>query len=152
MKIEKYLKFADKYVDYWVWFIGVGAMFGSLILSDIMNLPPCLLCWWQRIFMYPIAFIMSVGILRKDKSAVYYVLPLAVVGFITAFYHSLLQWHVIEETVVNCSANGNVSCAESDLTLFGFVTIPFMSFISFGAILLALAIRIYLLRKAVKPE
>lgn len=150
MKIEKYLKIADNYVDYWVWFIGVGAMFGSLILSDVMNLPPCLLCWWQRIFMYPIAFIMSVAILRKDRSGIYYALPLAVCGLITAFYHSLLQWHVIEETVVNCSANGNVSCAESDMTLLGFITIPFMSFVSFSGILLGIAIHIYLERKSEK--
>lgn len=152
MKIEKYLNVADKYVDYWVWFVSVGATFGSLILSDIMDLPPCMLCWWQRIFMYPIAFIMSVAILRKDNNGVYYVLPLALVGAVTAFYHSLLQWHVITETVVNCTANGNVSCADAEFSYLGFITIPFMSFISFAGILLGILIRIYLQRKASKKS
>ena len=150
MNIEKILKTIDRFVDYWVWFIGVGAMFGSLIYSDIMHLQPCMLCWWQRIFMYPIAFIMSVAILRKDKNGVYYVLPLALAGFFTAFYHSLLQWHIIEEAVINCSANGNVSCAKADVNYFGFITIPFMSFVSFAGILLAILIRLYLQNKANK--
>ena len=150
MNIEKYLKVADKYVDYWVWFVGVGAMFGSLILSDIMHLAPCMLCWWQRIFMYPIAFIMSVAILRKDKNGVYYALPLAIAGFFTAFYHSLLQWHVINEAVINCSVSGNVSCADAQINYFGFITIPFMSFVSFAGILLGILIRIYLQRTASK--
>jgi disulfide bond formation protein DsbB len=149
MKIQKLLLEVDaKYSDYIVWFIGTGAFVGSLILSEVEKFQPCLLCWWQRIFMYPIAFIMTVAILRKDKSAFYYVAPLSVVGMCIAFYHSLLQWGVIRETVLDCTAAANVSCTDAQINWFGFITIPFMSLVSFIGINAFVFLRIYLNRKA----
>jgi len=151
MKIQKLLLEVDaKYSDYFVWFVGTGAFVGSLILSEVVKFQPCLLCWWQRIFMYPIAFIMTVAILRKDKNGFYYVLPLSVIGMVIAFYHSLLQWGVIRETVLDCSAAANVSCTDAQIDWFGFITIPFMSFVSFLAINAFIFLRLYLNRKASK--
>ena len=151
MKIQKLLLEIDaKYTDYIIWFIGTGAFLGSLVLSEVVKFQPCLLCWWQRIFMYPIAFIMTVAILRRDKNAFYYVLPLSVIGMIIGFYHSLLQWGVIKETVIDCSAAANVSCTDAQINWFGFITIPFMSFVSFAVINVFIAIRLYLNRQADK--
>ena len=146
--IEKILNKVNSYTDYFVWFIGAGSMFGSLYFSEVEKLPPCMLCWWQRIFMYPIAFIMSVAILRKDPKAMYYVLPLSITGMIIAFYHTLLQWGVIKETIIDCSVNAAVSCTEVQINWFGFMTIPFMSFVSFLTINILFGLRIYLMRKA----
>lgn len=149
MKIQKLLLEADtKYGDYAVWFIGTGALIGSLILSEVEKFQPCMLCWWQRIFMYPIAFIMTVAILRRDKNAFYYVAPLSFIGMGIAFYHSLLQWGVIRETVLDCSLNGNVSCTDAQIDWFGFITIPFMSFVSFTVINIIIGLRFYLAKKA----
>lgn len=148
MKIQKLLSKLDSYSDYIVWFIGIGSLFGSLYFSEVMRLQPCMLCWWQRIFMYPTAFIMSVAILRKDPKVMYYILPLSITGMIIAFYHTLLQWGVIKETIVDCSINSAVSCTDVQINWFGFMTIPFMSFVSFLAINILFGLRIYLMRQA----
>lgn len=136
-----------KYLDYFVWFAGTGALIGSLILSEVAQYQPCLLCWWQRICMYPIAIIMTVAILVKDKKVFYYVVPFSAVGMVISFYHSLLQWGVIKEEVVDCSLNGNVSCLNAQIDWFGFITIPFMAFVTFSAINLAIGLRFYLQRQ-----
>lgn len=146
MKIKNTLIWANSYIDYGVWLIGIGSMFGSLYFSEVMKLPPCLLCWWQRVMMYPIAFIMSVAILRKDNKGIYYALPLAVTGWIMALYHSLLQWQIIKEDVLDCSVNAAVSCTDVQINLLGFINIPFMSLMAFSGVIMLIAIRYYNLR------
>src|SRR5579859_2546202 len=37
---------------------GVG---GSLFYADIAGFQPCLLCWWQRIFLYPQAILLLIA-------------------------------------------------------------------------------------------
>ncbi len=111
------------------WLVAIGASLGSMVLSEVMDLVPCALCWYQRIFMFPLAFILGVGVYRKDNNAAYYVLPLSLVGSMIAFYHSLLQWGIIEEAIKTCSIDS--SCAVPQINWFGFITIPFMSFLSF---------------------
>jgi len=151
MKIQKIAAEIDKnYTDYFVWFVATASMFGSLYFSEIMRLQPCMLCWWQRIFMYPTAFIMSAAILRKDPKVVFYILPISVPGMIIAFYHTLLQWGWIRETVVDCSINSAVSCTAVQINWLGFMTIPFMSFAAFLAINVLFGLRIYLMRQAKK--
>lgn len=152
MKIQTILKKLDGYADYFVWFIATGSLFGSLYFSEVMRLQPCMLCWWQRIFMYPTAFIMSVAILRKDPKVIYYVLPLSITGMIIAFYHTLLQWGIIKETIVDCSINSAVSCTDVQINWFGFMTIPFMSFVSFLAISVLFGLRLYLMHTSKKPK
>lgn len=133
--LESKLPNYQQYALYMVWFAGVGALIGSMAFSEIMNLIPCKLCWWERIFMYSIPFIATVGILRKDVKFVYYVFPLSVLGAVISGYHSLLQWGVIKEAVINCSLDGAVSCADPQINWFGFITIPFMAFVTFLAII-----------------
>jgi disulfide bond formation protein DsbB len=133
MKEKALLQFKkiDEYIPYGVWAISTLSVFGSLYFSEIMNLAPCKLCWWQRIFMYPIAVILSVAILKKDKKAFIYVLPLSIPGSLLAFYHTLLQAGVIKETLISCTIDGAVSCANKQINWFGFMTIPFMSMVAF---------------------
>lgn len=85
--------------------------------------------------MYSIPFIATVGILRKDAKFVYYVFPLSILGAVISGYHSLLQWGIIKEAVINCSLDGAVSCADPQINLLGFITIPFMAFVTFLAII-----------------
>jgi disulfide bond formation protein DsbB len=116
---------------YITWGIAAGALFGSLVLSEIAKLPPCDLCWWQRVCMYPLVFILTVGILKKDKQVAYYVLPLSILGLIVSFYHTLLQWGIINVSVTSCSLTSAVSCAKAQINWLGFITIPFMSMVCF---------------------
>ncbi len=128
------------------WVIALGAVIGSMGLSEILNLKPCALCWYQRIFMFPLAFVLGVGVYRKDNNSAYYALPLSIVGLVIAFYHTLLQWGIIKEVITTCSIDS--SCAEPQINWFGFITIPFMSFLAFTALTVLLSIHIRLLRKS----
>lgn len=132
--IEKYNKNYREIARYALWAVAAGALIGSLALSEIFDLIPCTLCWWQRTFMFPIAFVATVGVLRKDSNVGYYALPLAITGGIISFYHSLLQWGIIKETILDCSLTGAVSCSKPEIMWLGFITIPFMALVSFTTI------------------
>lgn len=112
------------------------AMVGSLYLSDIAGYPPCLLCWYQRIAMYPLVLIFIVGIRRGDKAAWYYAAPLAFIGWLISVYHNLLYFKIIPESIKPCQAG--ISCTTKYIEWFGFVTIPFLAFVGFSIILLAM--------------
>jgi len=114
------------------WVQSFAAMVGSLYFSQILQYPPCVLCWYQRIAMYPIVLIIPVGIFLKDKHLPYYVLPLSIIGVLIAAYHNLLYWNIIPEAITPCMAG--VSCTTQYIEWFGFVTIPFLSFMAFAAI------------------
>jgi disulfide bond formation protein DsbB len=106
---------------------------GSLFFSEIMELPPCALCWYQRVFMFPLVIILLVGLFPFDKSIIKFALPLAIAGWGFAFYHYLVYSGFIPESIQPCSQG--VSCSETYLDLFGFLTIPMLSLISFSIII-----------------
>lgn len=114
------------------WVVALVSMMGSLFFSNVLHFPPCVLCWYQRIFMYPLVLILGVGILRKDRNVAYYVLPLSVIGGVIALYHNLLYYNFIPESLAPCLTG--VSCTTKFIEYFGFVTIPFLSLMSFVVI------------------
>jgi len=120
------------------WIIASVSTLGSLFFSEIMELPPCTLCWYQRIFMFPLVLILLVGLFPFDKIIFKYALPLALAGWGLAFYHYLLYSGFIPESIQPCSQG--VSCSETYLDLFGFLTIPMLSLISFSTIVALLFI------------
>jgi disulfide bond formation protein DsbB len=101
-----------------------------------MELPPCALCWYQRVFMFPLVLIFLVGLFPFDRKAIKYALPVAIAGWGTAFYHFLLYSGFIPASIQPCSQG--VSCSETYLGLFGFLTIPLLSLISFSTIIVLL--------------
>ena len=124
------------------WLIAMAALFGSLFFSEVMDLKPCVLCWWQRIFIYPLAVLFLVGLFPQDKnvdrSVVRYTLPLAVIGLGFAIYHYLVYSGFIPESLQPCSEE--LSCAKINLELMGFITIPMLSIITYSAIIVLLLI------------
>lgn len=136
--MKKILAVVGKYrqwLPYLVFGVSLGALVGSLTLSELLHFVPCVLCWWQRIFIYPLVVITGVAILRKNDSWVDSTLVLSGIGGLVAFYHSLLQWGILPEKVAPC--NAVVSCITKQIDWFGFITIPFMSFVAFGIIFLS---------------
>lgn len=117
------------YLPYLAWIIALTSTLGSLFFSEILKYPPCTLCWYQRSLMYPLALIIPVGTLRRDKGLPSYVLPLTVLGLLIALYHNLLYFGVISESLAPCTAG--VPCTQRQLELLGFITIPLLSFSSF---------------------
>jgi len=120
------------------WLIAMAALFGSLFFSEVMGLKPCVLCWWQRIFIYPLAVLFLVGLFSLDRSVVRYTLPLAVIGLGFAIYHYLLYTGFIPESLQPCDKE--LSCAEINLELMGFVTIPMLSIFAYSGIIALLLI------------
>jgi disulfide bond formation protein DsbB len=120
------------------WLTVTSASLGSLFFSEIMELPPCSLCWYQRVFMFPLVVVLSMGLLPFDRRVLRYALPLSVLGVVVAVYHVLLQAGVIPESLAPCSQG--VSCSDVDLFVFGFVSIPVMSLVAFGAVTLILLV------------
>jgi len=129
---------------FYCWIIATIATLGSLFFSEVMGLKPCLLCWYQRIFMYPLVVILIVGMYPLDKNIVRYALPLAIIGWLFAVYHYLLYSGYIPESLQPCDKEA--SCADINLELFGFITIPMLSILSYSAIVALLM----LFRKNIK--
>jgi len=114
------------------WLLVTGATLGSLFFSEVMELPPCSLCWVQRVFMFPLALILLIGLFPFDGSVVRYALPMALCGVVVALYHTLLQFGIIPESAAPCRQG--VSCSDVSFALFGFVSIPMLSLVVFSVV------------------
>ncbi len=108
--------------------IAVGALLGSLTLSEIYMLEPCKWCWIQRIFHYPQIIIFGIGIWKKDPQAWLYSIWLSVIGFIASLYQILIQFSPTVAKTAVCSTNPSVASCSDILSLeYGYITIPVMS-------------------------
>ena len=114
------------------WLIAAASMLGALFFSEVMELPPCLLCWYQRICMFPLVLILPAGLFPFDPKVVRYALPLALIGGAIAAFHVLLVAGVVPESVQPCRQG--VPCSETQIQWFGFVDIPLLSLMAFAAI------------------
>lgn len=121
------------YLLFACWLIAASGTLGSLFFSEVMQIPPCVLCWYQRIAMYPLLLIFSVALFPFDPRCTRYALPLAVIGWLLACFHLLIYSGVIPESLQPCSTE--VSCAKVDLELIGFITIPLMSVVAFSLLI-----------------
>lgn len=115
------------------WLLATFSTLGSLFFSQIMQFPPCVLCWYQRIAMYPLVLIFWVGSFQSARSTFAFSFPLALIGWIVALYHNLLHYEIVPESASPCLEG--VSCSTVYINWLGFVTIPMLSFISFSLIL-----------------
>ena len=115
------------------WVIALVATLGSLFFSEVMELPPCVLCWYQRIFMFPLLVTLTVGLLPFDVNSVKYSLPLAIGGAAVALYHCLLYAGFVSESMQPCSQG--VSCADTGSQQIGGIPIPLLSMIAFSLII-----------------
>lgn len=121
------------------WLLVSVSMTISLFFSSVLEFEPCVLCWYQRICLFPLVLILGAGLFPSfDRGVVKYSLPLAIVGGLTALYHTLLYEGVIPENIQPCSKG--VSCTEEYIELFGFISIPMMSFFAFSTIVALLLI------------
>ena len=121
---------------YTAWLIALVGMLMSLFFSEVMELPPCTLCWYQRICLFPLTVVLAVGVVRRDDSVLSYALPLVLVGIAISIYHNLLYYGVIPETLSPCTEG--VSCREVQIEWLGFITIPLMALAAFVTILVSL--------------
>lgn len=116
--------------------VSISGIFASLYFSEVLKYTPCVLCWYQRIALYPLAVIYGVALWSDDRSYFKYSFLFIIVGFLIATYHNLLYFGIFAQAIVPCS-EGGASCTARQLELFGFLTIPLLSLISFVIIGLA---------------
>jgi disulfide bond formation protein DsbB len=119
------------------WLIAAVSTLGALFFSEVMKLAPCELCWWQRIFMFPLVLILPLGLFPFDRRVTRYALPLALVGLGFAVFHWLLVLGVIPENIRPCVRG--IPCSEVTISWFGFVNIPLLSVLAFSIIIALLA-------------
>lgn len=120
-------------------FVALAAASISLFYSNYVGYPPCELCWWQRIFMYPQVLLLGIAWYERDKKITSYALPLAVLGAVVSLYQNYLSWG--GSALWNCAAAVDaVSCTQRFVFEFGFVTIPLMSLTSFALVIFFLGL------------
>ncbi|AWC27634.1 disulfide oxidoreductase [Bacillus cytotoxicus] len=116
------------------WGASFIATLGSLYFSEIMKFEPCVLCWYQRIFMYPFVLWLGIAIAKKDYRIASYSLPIASIGACISLYHYGIQKiSALSEVGAVC---GRVPCTGEYINWFGFITIPFLALIGFMTIII----------------
>ncbi|MFY0546261.1 disulfide oxidoreductase [Brevibacillus sp. H7] len=111
------------------WVISLIAFGGSLYFSEVMKFIPCELCWYQRIFMYPLVILLGVAYAKKDFSMSRYAVILSVIGGSISLYHYLIQ--KVPALHEWGSACGIIPCNTDYINWLGFITIPFLALVAF---------------------
>ncbi len=124
-----------------VFVVSLSAVIGSLFYSNIVGFLPCVLCWWQRVFLYPVPIIAGLAILKRDNSAFLYIVPLALISGIIALYQSYVN--LGGASILPCTAVG-AECSKLYVIAYGYITIPLMSLtVAIYVLLIAWAKKIY---------
>lgn len=133
--------FLGKNANLFGFLISLLAIIGSLFYSEIVGFAPCVLCWWQRVFLYPLAVIFGVALWKKLPQVFLYAVPLALLAIVFAGYHSYTS--LGGTSVLPCTAVGG-ECSKVYVKAFGYITIPFMSLtIAFYILLLSWINKLY---------
>lgn len=124
-----------------VFIVSFLSLIGSLVYSDVIGYAVCQLCWYQRIFMYPLVLLSGIAILRKDYWMKFYCLIFSIIGVAISLFQYLGQLGLAP---LPCNAIGyGASCSERFVFELGYITIPMMAFSAFilMAVVLALSLK-----------
>ena len=114
---------------YLAWQVALVATGGSLYFSEIREFVPCVMCWYQRILMYPLALILGMASYRQDFRIIPYALPFSVLGILVSATHYMQQKIPGFGGVGAC--NVGVPCNVEYINWLGFITIPFLALTAF---------------------
>ncbi len=138
------MRLIKKYGLYTAWLITSLGMLFSLYFSEVKNIEPCHLCWYQRIALFPLFIILGIATYRGFLGICRYVLPQVGFGLIFALYQIAIQeipgWNPID------MCGGGPSCAEKIMIGLGPITIPMFAaggFITIGTLLIAVWVAEY---------
>lgn len=134
MQRLKLVRIFREHGDYLAWSVAVIATMGSLYFSEVKGYIPCNFCWYQRILMYPLVIILGIAAVRKDERQSVYVSSLAMIGWLIAAVHYLMQKTSLFQTLE--SGCGIIPCAGEYINWYGFITIPFLSLVAFTLIII----------------
>lgn len=138
-KENKILGFIHKHFILIGFLLSLGTTLASLFYSEVIKFPPCSLCWWARIFMYPLVILFGVALWLKDRKVWQYVLPMLGIGLIVSIYHNL-GYYFGESSALPCDASG-VSCYQHLVSEFGgYISIPMLSLTSVVSVLVVILV------------
>lgn len=120
------------------WTVAIVCTLGSLYMSEIAKFKPCMLCWFQRIAMYPLVLLLGIATFRRDRDIRIYVMAQAGIGAAIAAYHSWIQAFPPVGGTSFCTVDA--PCTERYVWELGFVSIPFMALSGFLFILAMMAL------------
>ena len=129
--------FAEYALELTVLTLGFGT-FLSLFYSEVLHVLPCVLCWYQRVFIYSGFIIGLVGLWKKDIKILDYITVLMTMCLVVGIYNYYIQWG--GTPLIPCSSSSfGVSCQDKTILEFGYITIPLMSVTSSVGVLLLYA-------------
>lgn len=114
------------------WILALTASLAVLFVGEVLGQMPCLLCWYQRAFMFPLTIVLGLGLWWQDRRVGRYGVVLALAGGAVALWHLGLYAGLIPERIQPCTATGP-SCTDADQLILG-VPIPLLSFLAFALI------------------
>lgn len=120
------------------WVLALVSTLAVLFVGEVMGQLPCVLCWFQRAFMFPLVLVLGVACCLSDAGVWRYALPLAVMGWLIALYHNLLYFGLIPESIKPCGAGP--SCSGADMTILSGVPLPLLSLGVFSLLIILLVL------------
>ena len=111
------------------WGVALAASLAVLFIGEVLGQMPCILCWYQRAFMFPLAIILGLGLWWQDPRVGRYGVVLSLAGGAISLWHSGLYVGLIPEPIEPCTATGP-SCTDSNQLILG-VPIPILSLLAF---------------------
>lgn len=112
--------------------VATTAMLGSLFFSEIMAIPVCKLCWYQRTALYPLVVVLAMNLFPFNPGVIRTAGVLVVAGWLIALFQVLMVAGIIPENVQPCVQG--IPCSETHVALFGFLNIPVLSLLTFSLI------------------
>jgi len=118
--------------------ISLVSTIASLFYSEFAGFAPCELCWFQRIFIYPLVILIPLALWKKDFKIAEYLLPFSVIGFLISLYQNYVYYYN-NGLDASCQLGGSqVSCIKRYILELGYISIPVMALTSFALILIFL--------------
>lgn len=113
----------------------------NIIIGDLFNrdrgFPPCDLCRYARILMYPLVLISWVALIRGERRNVLrYMLPSVILGIMLEVLHYTAQ--MVPSFDIGATCTAAVPCMALYVQYFGFLTIPGLCLLAFLIILAAM--------------
>jgi disulfide bond formation protein DsbB len=112
------------------WIIALAASLAVLFIGEVLGQAPCILCWYQRAFMFPLAIVLGLGLWWQDRRAGRYGVALSLGGGAVALWHMGLYIGVIPESIQPCTGTGP-SCTDDNQLILG-IPIPLLSLAAFA--------------------
>jgi len=125
--VIKFKELVKKHSVMLIFLASFSAVLGSLIYSEVFRFEPCVLCWWQRIFIYPVFVISLVALWKKDKNPFQYINPLMIIALLFSLYHNYLIIVAGKKDAFLCDPNLAGSCSDRYVEILSVIDIPFMA-------------------------